>query len=174
MQERYGFTPEGLHNLAVYGISPAAVWSALTALHRVVRHLCDDLDEADVKVVFAETNGEHLVVFLTESDRDDNDWNIVALSAFGALHLVPFNINPHYKESDPTMAPGSETRDDRIREYHVRNKNAVVAIEEATMVRFVDGVATVLGRRRAKVFRVGKEPAWFSAGEPLPLDMGAP
>ena len=78
MQERYGFTPEGLHNLAVYGISPAAVWSALTALHRVVRHLCDDLDEADVKVVFAETNGERLVVFLTESDRDDNDWNIVA------------------------------------------------------------------------------------------------
>ena len=102
-----------------------------------------------------------------------NDWNIVALSAFGALHLVPFNINPHYKESDPTMAPGSETRDDRIREYHVRNKNAVVAIEEATMVRFVDGVATVLGRRRVKVFRVGKEPAWFSAGEALPLDMRA-
>jgi len=98
-----------------------------------------------------------------------NDWNIVALSAFGALHLVPFNINPHYKESDPTMAPGSETRDDRIREYHVRNKNAVVAIEEETMVRFVDGVAAVLGRRRAKVFRVGKEPAWFSAGEALVL-----
>jgi dipeptidase E len=103
-----------------------------------------------------------------------NDWNIVALSAFGALHLVPFNINPHYEESDPTMAPGSETRDDRIREYHARNKNAVVAIEEETMVRFVDGVATVLGRRRAKVFRVGKEPAWFSAGEVLPLDMRAP
>jgi dipeptidase E len=103
-----------------------------------------------------------------------NDWNIVALSAFGALHLVPFNINPHYKESDPTMAPGSETRDDRIREYHARNKNAVVAIEEETMVRFVDGVATVLGRRRAKVFRVGKEPASFSAGEVLPLDMRAP
>jgi dipeptidase E len=103
-----------------------------------------------------------------------NDWNIVALSACGALHLVPFNINPHYKESDSTMAPGSETRDDRIREYHARNKNAVVAIEEETMVRFVDGVATVLGQHRAKVFRVGKEPAWFSAGEVLPLDMRAP
>ena len=84
-----------------------------------------------------------------------NDWNIVAVSAFGALHLVPFNINPHYKESDPAMASGSETRDDRIREYHVRNKNAVVGIEEETMVRFVDGTATVLGRRRAKLFRDG-------------------
>ena len=98
-----------------------------------------------------------------------NDWNVVALAHFGALHLVPFNINPHYKDRDPAMAPGSETRDDRIREYHVRNKNAVVAIEEETMVRFEDGVATALGRRRVKVFRVGKEPQWFEAGQRLTL-----
>jgi dipeptidase E len=100
-----------------------------------------------------------------------NDWNVVALAHFGALHLVPFNINPHYKESDPAMAPDSETRDDRIREYHVRNKNAVVGIEEETMVRFEDGVATVVGRRRVKLFRVGTEPEWFTAGQQLPLDM---
>ena len=87
-----------------------------------------------------------------------NDWNVVALAHFGALHLVPFNINPHYKDADPAMAPGSETREDRIREYHVRNKNAVVAIEEETMVRVEDGVATVLGQRRVKLFRVGKAP----------------
>ena len=98
-----------------------------------------------------------------------NDWNIVALSAFGALHLVPFNINPHYKEADPAMAPGSETRDDRIREYHVRNKNAVIGIEEETLVRWTDGVATVLGQRRVKLFKVGKEPQWFGAGENLAL-----
>ena len=97
-----------------------------------------------------------------------NDWNVVALSHFGALHLVPFNINPHFKESDPAMAPGSETRDDRIREYHVRNKNPVIGLEEETMVRFVDGVATVLGRRRVKLFRVGKESEWFVAGQQLP------
>ena len=100
-----------------------------------------------------------------------NDWNVVALAHFGALHLVPFNINPHYKESDPAMAPGSETRDDRIREYHARNKNAVVGIEEETMVRVDGGVATVVGRRRVKLFRVGKEPAWFAAGQELPLDL---
>jgi dipeptidase E len=100
-----------------------------------------------------------------------NDWNVVALAHFGALHLVPFNINPHYKEADPAMAPGSETRDDRIREYHARNENAVVGIEEETMVRFENGIATVLGRRRVKLFRVGKEPQWFVAGQRL--DLGA-
>jgi hypothetical protein len=86
VEERYSFTPEGLHNLAVYGVSPAHAWSALTALRRVVRYLGDDSDDTDVKVVFAElpdrpatpTGYGHLVVFLAESDRDDNDWDIVA------------------------------------------------------------------------------------------------
>ena len=54
-----------------------------------------------------------------------NDWNVVALDRFEALGLVPFNINPHYRETDPVMAPFSETRDDRIREYHVVNANPV-------------------------------------------------
>jgi dipeptidase E len=46
-----------------------------------------------------------------------NDWNMVALRRFDALGLVPFNINPHYRETDSAMAAFSETRDDRIREY---------------------------------------------------------
>src|SRR4029453_5178061 len=35
-----------------------------------------------------------------------NDWNVVGLARFDALRLVGFNINPHYKETDPTMAAG--------------------------------------------------------------------
>ncbi len=79
VEERYSLTPDGLHNLAVYGVTPAEAWSALTALRRVTRHLGDDLDETDVKVVFARVAGDrYVVVFLAESDRDDNDWDIVA------------------------------------------------------------------------------------------------
>src|SRR5207245_9259749 len=47
-----------------------------------------------------------------------NDWNVVALDRFDALGLVGFNINPHYKERDPAMAPYRATSDERIREYH--------------------------------------------------------
>jgi hypothetical protein len=78
VEERYSFTPEGLHNIAVYGLTPVQVWSTLTALRRVSRHLGDELDETDTKVVFAQTEAGYLVVFLAESDRDDNDWDIVA------------------------------------------------------------------------------------------------
>jgi dipeptidase E len=98
-----------------------------------------------------------------------NDWNVVALERFDALALVPFNINPHYLETDPAMAPHSETRDDRIREYHVVNTNPVFGIEEGTWLRVEDGVATVGGQGRVKVFRRGAEPAWHRAGDRIPL-----
>ena len=94
-----------------------------------------------------------------------NDWNVVGLTAFEALALVPFNVNPHYLETDPAMAPGSETRDERIREYHVVRSNPVVGIEEGTLLRVDDGVATVLGRGRVKAFARGREPCWYRAGE---------
>jgi dipeptidase E len=98
-----------------------------------------------------------------------NDWNVVALDRFDALGLVPFNINPHYLEADPLMAAGSETRADRIREYHAVHANPVFGIEEQTMVRVEGGIAAVAGRGRVRVFRRGAEPAWFSAGLRLPL-----
>jgi len=98
-----------------------------------------------------------------------NDWNVVGLAAFDALGLVPFNVNPHYRETDPAMAPGSETRDERIREYHVVWDNPVVGIEESTLLRVEDGAVTVLGRGRAKVFARGREPRWYGAGERVEL-----
>ena len=98
-----------------------------------------------------------------------NDWNVVALDRFDALGLVPFNINPHYKETDPTMAPGSETRDDRIREYHVVNANPVLGLEEGALLRVQDGVATALGTARIKLFRPAAPPAWYQAGDTVPV-----
>jgi dipeptidase E len=98
-----------------------------------------------------------------------NDWNVVGLDRFDALGLVPFNINPHYLEADPAMAAHSETRDDRIREYHVVNANPVLGIEEGTWVTVEDAVATVGGRGRVKVFRRNADPTWHGPGERIPL-----
>ena len=100
-----------------------------------------------------------------------NDWNVVALDRFDALGLVSFNINPHYKETDPTMAPGSETRDDRIAEYHVVNSNPVVGLEEGALVRVEDGVVTGRGSARVKIFRRGQPPTWHESGERLALQV---
>ena len=98
-----------------------------------------------------------------------NDWNVVALERFDALGLVAFNINPHYRETDPAMAPFSETRDDRIREYHVVNGNPVAGLEEGAWLTVEDGVVMAHGTARIKIFRPGQEPTWHQAGERLPL-----
>jgi dipeptidase E len=96
-----------------------------------------------------------------------NDWNVDGVARFDALGLVPFNINPHYRETDPVMAPGSETRDERIGQYlHVRD-NPVVGIEEETCVVRHDDTYTVEGRHRVKVFVRGRDPRWFASGERL-------
>jgi dipeptidase E len=97
-----------------------------------------------------------------------NDWNVVALDAFGALGLVPYNINPHCLETDPAMAPGSETRDERIREYHRVFENPVAGIEEGALLEIAAGVTTVRGRGRVRWFEPGGEPRWFAPGETLP------
>ena len=100
-----------------------------------------------------------------------NDWNVVALDRFGALGLVGFNINPHYKETDPAMAAGSETRDDRIREYHVINSNPVIGLEEGALARVEAGTVTARGTARIKIFRRGQEPTWHQPGERLPIEV---
>jgi dipeptidase E len=97
-----------------------------------------------------------------------NDWNVVALDRFEALGLVPFNINPHYRETDPVMAPYSETRDDRIREYHVVNANPVLGLEEGAWVIVEDGVATTGGTARVKLFRRAADPVWYAPGSRVP------
>ena len=67
------------------------------------------------------------------------------------------------------MAAGSETRDDRIAEYHVVNANPVLGLEESAGVRVENDVVTVIGTRRVKVFRRGEPAAWFATGARLPV-----
>jgi dipeptidase E len=94
-----------------------------------------------------------------------NDWNVDGLGRFDAFGLVPFNINPHYRETDPVMAPFSETRDERIGQYLAVHDNPVVGVEEQTLLRCEDGDVTVLGAGRARVFRRGQPARDFRAGE---------
>ena len=68
------------------------------------------------------------------------------------------------------MAPGSETRDTRIAEYHVVRDNPVVGVEEGTMLRVEGGRVTVAGTGRVKLFQQSREPRWFVAGQEVELE----
>ncbi len=87
-----------------------------------------------------------------------NDMPIVEPPSFEALGLVPFQINPHYIDPDPSSKHMGETRDQRLREYHEENDRDVLALREGTMLRVQGDRMQLLGAPGGKHFRQGAEP----------------
>jgi dipeptidase E len=101
------------------------------------------------------------------SIRTTNDMPIVQPASFDALSLVPFQINPHYLDADPSSRHMGETREERLREYLQENAAPVVGLREGAWIRVADGKRTLGGANGARVFRRGGEPVELAAGSDL-------
>lgn len=80
--------------------------------------------------------------------RTTNDMPICLPPTFEALHLVPFQINLHYVDPDPTSTFMGETREERIEEFLEENDCPVLALYEGSWLRVQGDRATVTGRSR--------------------------
>jgi dipeptidase E len=96
-----------------------------------------------------------------------NDMPIVEPPSFETLALVPFQINPHYLDPDPSSRHMGETRETRIREYLEENDRVVVGLREGAMIRVRGDRATLVGSAGARVFRRGRDPEELPAGADL-------
>lgn len=91
--------------------------------------------------------------------RTTNDMPIVEPRSFNVLKLVNFQINPHYLDAHPDGHAG-ETRQMRIEEFLEANKNTyVVGLREATMLQITDNKITLIGPRKARIFKHNTTPA---------------
>lgn len=89
----------------------------------------------------------------TRSINTTNDMPIVYPPTFEALNLVPFNINPHYLDSDLNSKHKGETREERIVQYlEEKDANTVLALREGATLYIKDNTAILKGIKGARLF----------------------
>ncbi len=102
-----------------------------------------------------------------------NDMPIVEPPSLKALHLVPFQINPHYTEAT-IPGHGGESRDQRIAEYVALNPHITVAgLREGSLLHIQDGTLTLHGKDMT-LFRSGQDPTVIADGTRLRTDLKQP
>ncbi len=89
--------------------------------------------------------------------KNTNDMPIVYPPSFNTMELISFNINAHYLDPNPDSTHMGETRETRIKEFHVYNETPVLGIREGGWLQ-VEGDSIILkGAFSARLFRKDKK-----------------
>ncbi|MGI9530228.1 dipeptidase PepE [Lutimonas sp.] len=98
------------------------------------------------------------------SVKTTNDMPIVQPPSLDSLGLLPYNLNPHYLDPDPSSTHKGETRETRIKEFHVYNDTRVIGLREGSWIE-VEGERQILrGPLTARIFDKNKEASEFPSG----------
>ena len=106
--------------------------------------------------------------------KTTNDMPIVQPPSFDALGLVPFQISPHYLDSDPNSTHMGETQEERILQFLEENETPVVGIREGAWLLIENGGVTLKGDAGARIFRRGQAPIEVRPGTEISKLVGAP
>ncbi len=98
-----------------------------------------------------------------------NDMPIVYPPSFDSLHLVPFQINPHYIDTDPTSKHMGETREERLREFVNYNKKPVVGLREGSWITVINNTYVLEGKNGGVLFEPNRNIIELAIGLDLPL-----
>lgn len=96
-----------------------------------------------------------------------NDMPIVYPPNFDTMGILPFNLNAHYLDPDPSSTHNGETRETRIAEFHTLNKVPVIGLREGSWLEARNNDIILKGPHSTRIFKKGKKAFETSTGSSL-------
>ena len=96
--------------------------------------------------------------------KTTNDMPVVYPPSFDTLGLINFNINPHYLDPNPNSTHKGETRETRIKEFHIYNTTPVLGLREGSWLHVQEDKITLKGKLTARLFQQNKKPIELPTG----------
>ena len=90
--------------------------------------------------------------------KNTNDMPIVYPPSFVTLGCIPFNINAHYLDPIEGTTHMGETRETRIKEFHVFNKTTVLGLREGSWLEVANNSVFLRGNLTARLFEQNEKP----------------
>lgn len=82
-----------------------------------------------------------------------NDMPIVYPPSFDTLGVIPFNLNPHYADSNKHTKHMGETRETRLKEFLSFNDIPVIGLREGSWLEVKGGKIILKGKLTGRLFR---------------------